>query len=580
MTIDPITLEVLRSRMDEVVHNMEWLLFHSGYSPILRESYDGSACVMDSEGRVVVAAGMPMHGYPYHYHAEAVIAKYGDRMQPEDSYLINHPYQGGAFHVPDVAVITPVFHEGRRVAFTASISHKSDVGGLAPGSSSAQSRELIHDGLLLPGVRCWTSDGLNPDVDAIMRSNSRAPEELMGDVRAQIGATRIGASRLFGLAGEYGLAVLLQTFDALQDRAERLFRAELRELPDGTADAEWFLDSDGADLETPVRFRVEVRKHGEEIEIDYTGSDDQVVGPVNVRPQSAEAAAVMALVGFLDPSIPVNEGLNRAVRFINPEGQVSHATYPAPVNNYFPTMQLMYGLVMKCLGTLAPGRAIAPGGQGTGALTMGFPKARTGKSAVYYELMVSSLGGHPAGDGATLVLAFCHISTTQPIEIIETEYPVMVERFEPVQDSAGAGRHRGGPAFVRTYRALTDFRLGLRSGGYKYGSWGVDGGLGPGKAGCTLHPGTDEATSMPALFVRQMKAGDAVEVIFAGGGGLGDPRQRDEALVLEDVRNGIYSREYAQETFGVVISDDGARLDDAQTARLRRSGPPEHIGAS
>lgn len=573
MSVDPITLEVIRSRMDEVVHNMEWLLFHSGYSPILRESYDGSACVLDADGRVVAAAGMPIHGYPYRYHAQAIIDKHGDTMKPGDSFLINDPYHGGAHHVPDVAAITPVFHEGRRIAFTASISHKPDVGGLAPGSSSAQSRELIHDGLLLTGVRGWSESGLNLDVDAIMRANSRTPEELMGDVRAQIGCTRVGASRLLGLAEEYGLDVLLDTFGLLQNRAERLFRTELSGLPDGDAEAEGFLDSDGADLDTPVRFHVAVRKSGDRIEIDYTGSSPQVRGPVNVRPQSAEAAAVMALVGFLDPTIPVNEGIGRAIDFVNPEGQVTHARHPAPVNNYFPTMQLMYGLILKCLGELDPQRALAPGGQGTGALTMGFPQARTGKSAVYYELMVSSLGGHPDGDGAPLVLAFCHISTTQPIEIIETEYPVVVERFEPVPDSAGAGRRRGGPAFVREYRALSDFRLGLRSGGYKFGAWGVQGGQGPRKAGCTLNPGTASETSMPALFVREMSDGDVVRVVFAGGGGLGDPRERDADLVLEDVRNGIYTAAFARETFGVALTDDGHSVDDAETERLRALVP-------
>lgn len=557
MTLDPITLEVIRSRLDEVVHHMEWLLFHSGYSPILRESYDGSACVLDSDGNVVVAAGMPMHGYPYHYHAQAIIRRHGDEMQPQDSYLINDPYGGGAFHVPDVAVVTPVFCDGRRVAFTASISHKPDVGGLAPGSSSAQARELLHEGLLVPGVRCWSVDGLNPDVDAIMRANSRTPDELMGDVRAQIGCTRVGASRLLALAEEYGLQLLLESFAALQDRAEQLFRSELRALPDGRSEAEWFLDSDGADLDKPVRFHVSLDKRGDRVRVDYSGCDAQVRGPVNVRPQSAEAAAVLAMVGFLDPAIPVNAGLNRAIEFVNPSGSATHAVHPAPVNNYFPTMQLLYGLVMKCLGDLDPARAIAPGGQGTGALTMGFPQARTGKSAVYYELMVSSLGGHPAGDGTTLVLAFCHISTTQPIEIIETEYPVIVERFEVVPDSAGAGRHRGGPAFVREYRALEDFRLGLRSGGYKFGSWGVGGGHGPSRAGCTLQPGAPEASNMPALFVREMQAGDVVQVVFAGGGGWGDPRERDPRLVAEDVRNGIYTAAFAQQTFGVEPVQEG-----------------------
>lgn len=277
----------------------------------------------------------------------------------------------------------------------------------------------------------------------------------------------------------------------------------------------------------------------------------------------------MALVGFLNPALPVNAGLKRLISFTNPEGQVTNAQPPSPVNNYFPTMQLLYGLVMRCLGELDPSRAIAPGGQGTGALTMGFPQARTGRSAVYYELMVSSLGGHPYGDGTTLVLAFCHISTTQPIEIIETEYPITVVRFEPVIDSAGAGRHRGGPAFVREYRALADFRMGLRSGGYKFGSWGVQGGLGPARAGCTINPDTDHAEQMPALFQRELEEGDVVRVLFAGGGGLGEPRSREARDVLADVRNGIVSVQAARETYGVVLTDDGREVDEQATAALR-----------
>jgi N-methylhydantoinase B len=567
--LDSIMLEVLRARLDEIVHNMEWLLFHSGYSPILRESYDGSACLLDADGRVVSGAGMPMHIYPYDYHVRTLLECHGDAMRPEDSYLINDPYLGGAFHVPDVAVVTPVFYRGERIAFTASISHKPDVGGLAPGSSSAGSREILHDGLLIPGVRIWTSDGLNKDVDAIVRRNSRTPDELMGDIRAQIGCTRVGARRLCGLCDEYGAEVIAESFGLLIDRAQRLMEHELRAIPDGEAETEWFLDSDAADLETPVKLRARVSKRGDRIEIDYTGSAPQTKGPVNIRPQSSEASALMALVGFLNPTLPVNEGLKRAVQITNPEGQVTHALPPAPVNNYFPTMQLLYGLVMKCLGDICPERAIAAGGQGTGALTMGFPEARTGRSAVYYELMVSSLGAHPAGDGTTLVLAFCHISTTQPIEIIETEYPVVVQRFEPVEDSAGAGRHRGGPAFVREYKALANFRMGLRSGGYKFGSWGVQGGLGPTKAGCTINPGSAEEEEMPALFARELREGDVVRVVFAGGGGLGDPREREPARVLEDVRNGLVSLDAARDTYAVVVTSDLRTVDEAATEALR-----------
>ena len=194
--LDAIELEVIASRLEEAALTMENQLFHSGYSPILRESADGSASIVNRNGGVVVATGLPIHLFPYYYTVQAVIKQQGERMRPGDSYLINDPYLGGNLHVPDTAIVTPFFHGGELVAFCASIAHKPDLGGLVIGSSSAAAREIYHEGILFPGVRYWTADGPNPDFEAMLRSNTRSPDEAIGDLRAQVGCTRIGCSRL------------------------------------------------------------------------------------------------------------------------------------------------------------------------------------------------------------------------------------------------------------------------------------------------------------------------------------------------------------------------------------------------
>jgi len=217
MALDPITLEVINNRLREIVSTMERLLFHSGYSTILRESHDGSACLADRDGGVVMGSGLPIHLFPYFYIIRAILKEYPpDEMRDGDSYIITDPYLGGNLHVPDLGVVTPIFAGGELLGFAASIAHKPDVGGLVPGSSSANAREIYHDGLLLPPVRYWTRDGVVKEVDAILRRNSRMPDVVAGDVRAQVGCTKVGATKLQELCREYGTDSIEVHRDAIQ----------------------------------------------------------------------------------------------------------------------------------------------------------------------------------------------------------------------------------------------------------------------------------------------------------------------------------------------------------------------------
>ena len=239
MSLDPITTEVVLSRVRETTEAMAHALFHSGYSPILRESQDGTAGLTDADGRVImVGGGIQYHSMLYTKSVESLLAAYpGDAMKDGDSFVCNDPYQAGNSHVPDMVVATPVFYEGRLIAFGVSVAHKADVGGLVPGSSGAASREIFHDGLRLPPVRYWTADGVVPEIENIIRTNSRVPDVVVGDLRGQVGATRLGADRLKALSDEYGVDTLVDAMASLLDRTRDRVRAEIAAWPDGEAEA-------------------------------------------------------------------------------------------------------------------------------------------------------------------------------------------------------------------------------------------------------------------------------------------------------------------------------------------------------
>ncbi len=284
--LDGITLEIIGQRISETVATMEVLLFHSGYSTILRESNDGSATVLDRDGHVVMGSGSPTHSTAYYYTLQGLLARYPwETMKPGDAFVLNDPYIGGMHHVPDLAVVTPVFYEGKPLGFCAAIAHKSDVGGIVPGSSGASSREIFHDGLLIPGIRYYDAAGPIDDAVAMVTRNSRTPELVAGDIRAQIGATRMGETRLHELVAQYGFDAIVEAMQRLQDISFERVGDALATWPDGTAEGEAFLDSDGVDTERRVRIHARVQKRGRSITIDFSHSDPQVAGPGQHPPE-------------------------------------------------------------------------------------------------------------------------------------------------------------------------------------------------------------------------------------------------------------------------------------------------------
>ena len=556
MSLDPITTEVVLSRLREITASMAHALFHSGYSPILRESQDGTAGLTDRDGRVImVGGGLQYHSLLYSQAVAGVLERYpAADMSEGDSFVSNDPYKAGNSHVPDMVVATPAFHDGRVVAFGVSVAHKADVGGLVPGSSGAAAREIFHDGILLPPVLFATAEGVHPEVEAILRNNSRIPDVVLGDLRGQVGATRLGATRFQALLHEYGADTLLGAIEELLTRTTARVRSEVASWPDGEFEAEGFLDHDGADRSRPVRVHVRAIKAGERLTLDFSGSDPQAPGPVNTTRVTARAVSMQAVLAASDPSIPMNAGAFEAVEFKMPPGLVLSPQFPATVNHYFPTSHLVYNCVLAAIGRFNPHRAVAPSGLGTGAIAVGYKEGRSGRPTVQYEILITSLGGTRDHDGASIVMPVNHFAPGTPVEILETEYPVAVRRYEIWPDSAGAGRWRGGTGFVREYEFLTDCMLTVRSANHRQASWGLNGGGGPPTSRTTIQNPGEEPSEVDILETRSLQAGARLAIFRSGGGGYGNPGERPAELVRQDVEDGYVSRQHAREAYG--LADD------------------------
>lgn len=559
--IDPITLEIIANRFDEIQRIMKHRLFRTGYSTILRESFDGGAGLTDRRGRVIGASGMTIHTRPYAFFIAGVLAAYGEQAIEEgDVFLSNDPYRGGVAHSPDMAVATPVFVDGELIGFCTSIAHKPDIGGLAPGSASPASRSIFHEGLIVPPCKLFERGRLVDSVRRILENNSRTPALLMGDLMGQVGCTRIGAQLLTELTQREGRATILEAIEQLITSSERRLRDALARLPDGEARVDSFLDGDGVD-ERPIRIALHVVKKGDGIRFDFSGSEAQTVGPANVVPQAIEAAALAGLLSAVDHTIINNEGVRQATEFILPEQTVVNPASPAPVNSYIPTSHLVFNAVMEAIGTLQPERAVAATGLGLGGMAFGYAGTRPGAAShVHYEITLTATGGTAGSDGNSAIMPMVNLESVAPIEIVESEFPVRITDFSMLADSAGPGTHRGGIGVRREMHILRDAQFVSRLSQRRHGAKGLAGGLGPPVSRTVLVQDGHERL-LPGLIQLGMKAGDRVCIEQSGGAGWGDPRARDPDAVLRDVADGVVSLESARRDYGVVcVRDADGRL--------------------
>jgi N-methylhydantoinase B len=550
--MDAVTIQILRNKVASLMEEMHYHFYRSGYSTIIRESRDFSCVILDCEGRLIVAPPMFFHAPVYRHLVERIREAYAGvdpQIKDGDVFVSNHPYEGGLPHVSDMAFIAPVFAGGEIVAFSGSIAHKADVGGTVAGSTSANATEMFQEGLLLPPIKIVDSGIAQTDVERIILANSRQPALMRGDIQAQIAVTQMGAQRLKALCERFGTRTVSDAFAAILKGAADELRAAIGKLPEGEQSAEGLLDSDGVAIDKPVKLAVTIAIKDGIASFDFSGSDAQARGPINLRPSMVEACVFYSLIGCLGPNLHFNDGMREVVRLKFAPRTVTNAEPPAPVSNYQMVNLKLVDVILEALGRFHPARAIANAGSSS-ALTIAWANGRAGHSTMQYEIMGSAYGGGMGYDGASATATHLSNLHITPIEILESEFPCRITRFELVADSGGAGRWRGGLSLLREYELLENATVIRRYDKSRFPPAGMAGG----HAGCgarfVIRLGTAQEHATPSSGRYEMQAGERFLLQSAGGGGYGDPRERDAAALSRDIAEGYVSADGAKKDYG------------------------------
>ncbi len=565
--IDPIRLELIKNGLDAIVDEMAIALMRSAYSTNLKTSMDMSCALCDAQGRLI-AQGLtiPMHLGSIPHAMAALLAKFEGRVDPGDVFLLNDPYQGGT-HLPDFYVFKPIFLDGERVGWSISIGHMMDVGGKTPGGNGADATEIFQEGFRMPPLKLYQRGQPVETLFELLERNVRIPRLVLGDLRALVAACLTGERGYLALAARYGMADFAATSTALLDQAERLARNAISAMPDGVYSFTDYIDDDGMDPD-PIPIRVTITVAGDHLITDFEGSARQVRGAINSAwpyTKSAVYACVRHLIGG-DP--PNNEGYFRPIEVRAPQGSVVNPASPAPVAARGLTGYRITNAIFGALAGIAPERIPACEAGGDTGVSVGGYDA-DGRAFVFVEFVFGGWGGRPRLDGVDVCASMTVNFSNNPVEIVEAEYPLLIERYEYAQDTGGAGLHRGGLAVERDYRFLNpEGTLSLRSDRRTHLPYGLAGGQDGTPSSSTLESGGETAVT-PAKFTTRVRAGDAFRHRVAGAGGWGNPLDRDPALVLRDVRDEKLTPAYAALAYGVVIDEAGGVVDAAATNELR-----------
>jgi N-methylhydantoinase B len=552
------------------VEEMRVVLFHSGYSTVLRESEDGSAGLLNAELRTIAVSKK----LPFHFASFSAVSEHLPRyFSPEDLadgdvLLFNHPFEGNVTHTSDTITLMPVFFAGQIVGYSGTLAHKPDLGGIR-GLTAA--RDLWEEGLVIPPVKYHIAGEVNRDVERIVGANSRIPFETLGDLRGQVAACKVGARRLQELCSRFGALTAAWACRELLNRVSGRLRAALKAIPDGTHEAEGILDHDNVNLNRPLRAHLAVTKTGDKILFDFTRSDEQADGAVNLVPPMVKNSCYCALMAMTDANLPFNHGFVEVVETRFREGTIVCPRPGAAVSHYTPLAHLVCDMAVKALGEFCPERAAASAGGGGSIRLMG--NLPSGKPWVLMELLNTAQGATAGRDGVNLIHGPLGAGQFRPgpIEIHESEFPLRITRFAVTPDSGGPGKFRGGMGSTREYQLLAEATVPVRSlkGSFrgKLPPWGIFGGHAA-RVGDVFVNGVQVADGTREVF---LKPGDVVRVQTNAGGGFGDPFEREPELVLGDVLDGYVSIEAARKDYGVVIDPKNLAIDVKETDKLRAS---------
>ena len=542
--LSPATLEVIHGKLIAAVDEMAIITARTSMSPVIYEVLDYACGICRADGDLIAQAnGITLFTGTFSEQVRFILRRFGDDMAPGDAFITNDPYEAGT-HACDMAVIKPVFHHGRRVAFAINVAHWLDVGGTVPGSIPVDATSIFQEGLRLSGVRLARNDVLIPDVVTVISENVRLPALALGDLRAQFASVQRAAMRIEEVIADYGLDTLERSFTAILDLAEQESRLALAGIADGEYLCEDSIDGDGVTAE-PIPVCCRVVKRADTLTVDFTGSAPTVRGPINCSEGATRSAVKTVFKALVGPSEPSNEGWFRPLRVILPADTVFSARKPAPTGWYYEGSVHASELVWKALAPLAPDRFSA-GSYASLCVTYLTMTSADGDELVHIEPQHGGWGACHDRDGASGLISLTDGDTyNYSIELLEAKFPLLTERYGfNVEGGAGAGRFRGGYGLVREYRILSDEARGYCGfGRTRVRPWSLDGGE-PGSLNYLEIVRNDGSRSRHDRDPRfDLRRGDVVRIVTGGGGGWGAPVDRDPALVARDIENGLIAPE-------------------------------------
>lgn len=539
--LDPITVEVVRNKLESIANEMQQTLLRSSFSPIVKEGLDASSSLFTIRGETLAqATAIPIHLATLIPVVQKMLEVFPlAAMKPGDVYCMNDPYLGGT-HLPDIALVQPIFFNDRLIAISATMTHHQDVGGMSPGSIPTTATEVFQEGLRLPPLKFRDAGKYNDTLVAIIRQNVRIPDAVMGDLNAQLAACNVGARRIAALAAELGDNHALAIFDELLDRSETLTRAALKAIPSGTYRYVDFNDNDGIELDKHIRFEVAVTVKDGSLHCDFTGSSPQVRGPFNCVPSGSLAAACYAVRAITDPTIPTNAGCFRPITLELPKGSIVNPLEPAPVNSRTATIKRITGCILGALKEVLPERV--PADNAGELVVLAFGGRHEGQTYVVGELIAGGSGAGPHSDGVDVIETDATNCMNLPVEAMEMDAPIRVHRLELRQDSGGAGTQRGGLGLVKEYEVLDgEIAFTYRGERHFFPPKGARGGADGAKANAVIRRSGGKEETIPSKLMTTLRTGDRVVIETAGGGGNGPAAGRSRQAAEIDRADGKVS---------------------------------------
>jgi N-methylhydantoinase B/oxoprolinase/acetone carboxylase alpha subunit len=521
MRTDPIEFEIFKNFFVSIAEEMGTTLCRTGFSPNIKERLDYSCAIYDANGHTIAQGDhLPVHLGAMPLSVRAAIDHVA--MQPGDTVILNDPFRGGT-HLPDITLVTPVFLKPtskQPIFYVANRAHHSDVGGMSPGSMPL-AREVFQEGLIIPPIKLLKAGKLDPEILALILANVRTPDEREGDLTAQIAANNTGAARLLEITRRYGLKRVTHYAALTQDYAERVLRATIAEIPDGSYTFTDHLDNDGFS-DQPIRITCTLRIRGDHAEVDFTGSDPQTSGGVNANLAITLSASLYAFRCLVTEDVLYNDGIARPIKVIAPEGSIVNCTHPSAVaGGNVETSQRITDVVLGALAQALPG-VIPAASQGTmNNVTLGGHNPLTGKPFAYYETAGGGMGGRPGQAGLSGV--HTHMSNTRntPVEAFEQAFPLRIRTYALRKGSGGAGEYEGGEGLIREYEALVETSATILTERRNSQPYGAQGGA-PGASGRNqLLRANGEVEILPAKARLTLHPGDRLRIETPGGGGYG-----------------------------------------------------------